>query len=316
MNVIACMLTTLLALEGAAPSAASPGKCPPADNRCKAELFVRQAATAKTAKERALYLHGAHRSYLALFDQTGEVKDLCAARRTYDQSLAIKGQPESQRASFAARQADLTSRERERGTRCGRAAKREPKPEPQVVATSPRPQDAPPATNDAPQQPALALEPIVPSEPQSELLPVVARPRPPVAVRPSSPPPWTHADVQAAQPGRRLVIAGGVSLGAGLALTGVAGYLGGRLLGTWRDSQALHDAAGSLGTEDQAARDAALASDYQRLRAPTMAMAIVGGSTLIVGAVLVGVGARRLARVASRAALLPMPGGLAFRARF
>ena len=112
------------------------------------------------------------------------------------------------------------------------------------------------------------------------------------------------------------MIAGGVSLGVGLALTGVAGYLGGQLLGTWRDSRALHDAAGPLGTEDQAARDAALASDYQRLRAPTLAMALVGGSTLIVGAVLVSVGARRLARVASRAALLPMPGGLAFRARF
>lgn len=112
------------------------------------------------------------------------------------------------------------------------------------------------------------------------------------------------------------MITGGVSLSVGLALTGVAGYLGGQLLSTWRDSQALHDAAGPLGTEDQAARDATLASDYQRLRAPTLALAIVGGSTLIVGAVLLGVGARRLARVASRAALLPMPGGLAFLARF
>ena len=112
------------------------------------------------------------------------------------------------------------------------------------------------------------------------------------------------------------MIVGGVSLGVGLALTGVAGYLGGQLVGTWRDSQALHAAAGPLGTEDQAARDAALASDYQRLRAPTLAMALVGGSTLIVGAVLVSVGARRLARVASRAALLPMPGGLAFHTRF
>jgi hypothetical protein len=45
-------------------------------------------------------------------------------------------------------------------------------------------------------------------------------------------------------------------------------------------------------------------------------MAVVGGTTLVVGAVLVGVGARRFARVTSRAALLPMPGGLVFRARF
>ncbi len=312
MNLIACMMATLLALEGT-PAAPAPAKCPPADNRCKAELFVRQAATAGTAKERALYLHGAHRSYLALFDQTGEVKDLCAARRTYDQSLAIKGQPESQRASFAARQVDLTSREHERGARCGRAAKRDPKPEPLVVAVAPQSQEAPPVTPDT----KPALDSIGPSEPQPDaLLPVVAQARPPLVVRPPSPQTRPPADVQDAQPGRRLVIAGGVSLGVGLALTGVAGYLGGQLLGTWRDSRALHDAAGPLGTEDQAARDAALASDYQRLRAPTLAMALVGGSTLIVGAVLVSVGARRLARVASRAALLPMPGGLAFRARF
>jgi len=316
MNVIACIIATLLALEGAAPSTARPGKCPPADNRCKAELFVRQASTAKTARDRALYLHGAHRSYLALFDQTGEVKDLCAARRTYDQSLAIKGQPENQRASFAARQADLTSRERERGARCGRAAKRDSKPEPAIVATAPRLQDAPPVTNNAPQPPISALTSNGPSEPLPALLPVVARPRAPVAVRPSSPLSSTHADMYQAKPGRRLMITGGVSLSVGLALTGVAGYLGGQLLSTWRDSQALHDAAGPLGTEDQAARDATLASDYQRLRAPTLALAIVGGSTLIVGAVLLGVGARRLARVASRAALLPMPGGLAFHARF
>jgi len=81
----------------------------------------------------------------------------------------------------------------------------------------------------------------------------------------------------------------------------------------WRQGAA-GEPAGEL--RSQAARDAALASDYQRLRAPTLAMALVGGSTSIIGAVLVSVGARRLARVASRAALLPMPGGLAFRARF
>lgn len=312
MNGIACMLATLLALEGAAPASASPNKCLPADNRCKAELFVRQAATAATAQERALYLHGAHRSYLALFDQTGEVKDLCAARRTYDQSLAIKGQPERQRASFAARQADLTSRERERGARCGRAARREPQPEPLLVATAPRPQEPLTDATDIP----LTLDASEPSAPQPELLPVVAQPRTPLVQRPSSPSPRLPQDLPEARPGRGLVIAGGVSLGVGLALTGVAGYLGGRMLGTWREARVLHESSGPLGTEDQAARDAALASDYRRLRAPTLVMALVGGSTLIVGAVLVGVGARRLARVASRAALLPIPGGLALHARF
>jgi hypothetical protein len=48
----------------------------------------------------------------------------------------------------------------------------------------------------------------------------------------------------------------------------------------------------------------------------TLALALAGGATVVVAAVLLSVGGRRMARTASRTALVPVPGGLAFHARF
>ena len=89
MTSIAFPLAALLTFQGATPSPAR--ECEPADNRCKAALFERRAAAAASPKARALYLHGAHRSYLALFDQTGQEKHLCAARKTYEHRALVWG---------------------------------------------------------------------------------------------------------------------------------------------------------------------------------------------------------------------------------
>ena len=118
------------------------------------------------------------------------------------------------------------------------------------------------------------------------------------------------------RPGRRLVIAGGVGLGVGLALSGAAGYLGGILVETVDDARVLKGQVKGYATEEQLAKDAALMQGYRHLGPTTLALALAGGSTLVVSAVLLGVGCRRMARVASRTALVPMFGGLAFRARF
>lgn len=67
----------------------SSANCEKTDNRCKAELFVRRAKEAKNEEQRASYFNVAHRSYLALFDKTGDERHLCAARRMYDRSVAI-----------------------------------------------------------------------------------------------------------------------------------------------------------------------------------------------------------------------------------
>lgn len=310
MIVAAYALVALLGFQEPTPATTHGPSCALEDHRCKASLYLQRARKAATPKERALHLFAAHRTFLALFDQAGKAVDLCAARRAFEQSIEVEGQPDTQRASFEALREELAARERQRGVRCGPS--RVPKTAPPMVAEAAS--AGPAATTRAPSADEVSatesagpprtsplLEPT-----QEQLTPVVATSRAPAMTRPATAP----------RPGRGLVIAGGTTLGVGLALSSVAGYMGGRLLGTWRDAQDLHEEAGRYGTAEQIARDVALAHEYQRLRGPTLAMALVGGSTVVLGAVLVGVGAKRLARIASRTALVPTLGGLVFRARF
>lgn len=340
MTSIAFPLAALLTFQGATPSPAR--ECEPTDNGCKAALFERRAAAAASPKARALYLHGAHRSYLALFDQTREVKHLCAARKTYEQSLAVEGQPDKQRESFAALLGDLTSREAKQRVQCAhgtkgparavpprvaaasgssRAASMLEGPAPPSSATtpttaattehardveSPGSKDTPGATQ---RTATLMLEPARTSEPATaELMPVVRGPRSADRVR--------DLPLTDERPGRRLVIAGGVTLGAGLVLASVAGYMGGRLLATRRGAQELLDEVDGLASVGQTARNDALESDYRRLGPPTLTLALAGGVSVVVAAVLLAVGGRRMARAPSRTALVPVPGGLALHARF
>jgi len=118
------------------------------------------------------------------------------------------------------------------------------------------------------------------------------------------------------RPGRGLVIAGGVTLGVGVALTAVAGSAGRRTTEKWQEIRALNEQVDGLATSDQAARDDVLRHDLQALKMQTVALAITAGGTVIVAAVLASIGGRRMARVASRTALLPAPGGLVFHMRF
>jgi len=337
MTSIAFPLAALLALQGATPSTGRARECEPTDNRCKAALFVRRAAAAVLPKERALYLHAAHRSYLALFDQTGEEQHLCAARKTYEQSLAVEGQPDKQRESFVALLGDLTTREAKQRVRCTRGAKGAAKASPRIAAAGGPSKFAPVAEGPAPSNsPAVAanavtvghatgstdpvgatkpkmllLEPAPTSEPATtELMPVVRGPalsdRKREAVR-------VDKDEH---PGRRLVIAGGVTLGAGLVLAGVAGYMGGRLVDTRRQAEELLGEIDGYSSREQGARNDALERDYRRLGPPTLALALAGGASVVVAAVLLAVGGRRMSRAPSRTALIPVPGGVALHTRF
>lgn len=94
----ALTLAALLVLNGAAPSVAT-ADCPPDDNGCKARRSELRAASAQTPDQRATYLRSAHRSYLFLFDKTGDVLDLCSARRTFDASMAVKDQSAEEHAA-------------------------------------------------------------------------------------------------------------------------------------------------------------------------------------------------------------------------
>lgn len=313
----------LLITSMMASTPVNPATCGASDLRCTGQANTDAARLATSSEQRAKHLYRAHRAYLALADSGPEpqrVQDLCRARQLLKQASKLPA-PELH-ARLVASAAETDAKFKATGIECPRrkrgdvstsiaAAPLDPPPllpvEPKTAgATESGQSGTEPTLAASASTTASAPSSLVP--PSADLLPITPRRGAPATPH--------RQELQPTHPGRGLLIGGGVTLSVGLALTGAAGYMGGRLLGTWRDSRTLHAEAGPLGTEDQAARDAELASDYQRLRAPTLAMAVVGGTTLVVGAVLVGVGARRFARVTSRAALLPMPGGLVFRARF
>lgn len=120
----------------------------------------------------------------------------------------------------------------------------------------------------------------------------------------------------AQRPGRGLVIAGGVVLGVGVALTVAAGYTGHRWAETRQRYLDLHDMVDGLATTEQDAMAGVLLRDYRTAGDQALALAVAGGTTVVIAAVLAGVGGRRMARAASRTALVPVPGGLALHARF
>lgn len=315
MSPIACSLAALLVLE-AAPAP----ECPLTDNRCKAERFVQRAATAASSAVRAKYLEAAHGSYLALYDASGDVRDLCAARRTFDQTLAALG-AESATKRLAPLQEALEKREQARRPRCV-AGPRKPPSAPALARTRSVADASPPPEPGPPSSP----EPRSP-EPRDELMPVTTAPRalvttanvaetqdpllagPPAprdAPGPANPTP--HA--------RHLVIAGSVTAGLGLSLVGVAAYAVSQRIEARRESLELLAEAQGQASAEQTARDLALRDRYRTMGHLALGTSLVGGAAVLVGTTLAVVGGRRLARIARRVALGPLPGGLAFHARF
>ena len=308
----------LLLLE--APAAE---ECALTDNRCRAGMYERRAAKAPSAGQRALFLYTAYRSYFFLFEKTGDARDLCAARRALDASLAVEGQPPSLRAKSETARTELLAREDQQDAHCGSVSRRRrarPADAPLVARGSQLPAGPPP---DEPTPPLLAKpEPSAASEAGARtsalqlladadtastqpaevtLLPVEAR----------------QVDIpRAPRPGQGLVIAGGVTLGVGAALAAGAGLAGRRMSDTSREIIALSERVDGYATADQAARDAGLRSDYEAQRHQRLALALGSGATIVVAMILAGVGGRRMARAASQSAFLPAPGGLVFRFRF
>ena len=333
MSATACTLAAVLVFEAAAASPATE-ECPLTDNRCKAGQYERRAATAPTPAQRALYLYGAYRSYMLLFENTADRADLCAARRTLDASLTVAGQPPGQRATSMTMRAELAARERQEGADCKSVARRprvkkteaplvarRPAPERPAVAEPPADLEPPETTADlahANSEPSATTRPArtayladlddgqttVHPEPSADLMPVSAR-----HVN-------TERPASAPRPGRGLVIAGGVTLGVGVALTAAAGFMGRRMVDTRQQILALSNSVDGYATADQDARDDALRGDFRATQTQTLALAIGGGATVLVAVVLSSIGGRRMARAASRTALVPAPGGLVFHARF
>ncbi len=308
------------AITAAAP--VDPSTCSASDLRCTGQANLDAARLATSNEQKAKHLYRAHRAYLALADSgptPQRVHDLCRAQQLLKQARTLKAT--ELHARLATSEAETDAKFKATGIEC-QPRKRNDRPAPARIATTTSPDAEPPpllpagprtTTSQIAVGPAdaspLTSSPVSPLAPENSLLPVLARDTT------STAPPRDRPQEPTRQ-GRGLMIAGAATLGIGLGLAGAAGYLGGRLLATRRDSQALRDDIDGFATSDQVTTDQALTRDYERLAPATLTLALVGGVSVIVGAVLVGVGGHRLARVASRTAVVPLPGGLAFHARF
>ena len=333
MKTIACFLAVSLAGESPAPTqVAGETECVATDNRCQAKRFEQKASRAETPKMRALYLHAAHVAHLAVFDETGDVGALCAARRTFDKSLAIEGQPEGQRTAFEDARGKLESREKQRGARCG-SARRSAKTQAPALAAK---VEAAASAGDEEPPPLLTMVPAAgapvedsvsgsPSEAVTLAAAVALSEDTLLPVRSSAAASSASSTTPAVDPrrvggsrvpGRPLLIAGSVTLAIGLSLGGVAAYTGRRALVAYQAGVDLHEDVQGPPDAATLARDAELEAEYRRMGPVAIGTAIGGGVAVVVGAVMAGVGGRRLARAGSQTAWAPVPGGLAFHVRF
>lgn len=303
----------------AASPVADPSTCAPTDYRCTAESNVAAARTATSDGDRAQRLYRAHRAYLALAQSAApdeRARVLCRAVALLGQVRALPG-TESLRHRIADTSTETAAALANAGVDCS------PPKKPRTTAGR---RAATASTSAAPtsidrQDPSSA------SEPTPALLDVrSSRPANAAALtkRAQATPPsistidqGPRAEVPApVRPGRGLVIAGGVTLGAGVALVAAAGVLGYRTSETREEVLALDGMIDGFASEEEAAQGDALVRDYSVMRSQTLALALTGGATVIVAAILTGVGAKRMARSASRTALVPIPGGLALHGRF
>lgn len=289
--------------------------CDLGDHACRAKDYAARAHEAGIAHElkvQRLYL--AHVEHLSDFDVRRDARSLCDARKVLSAARAARPTPENFVARLQNAAAEAALRERMVSMPCARTPERVPRLPLLARAAGPVPS---------------------PDPLDSELLDVVSTPSPALperlAVRPPAPePPRRAADAPGpaphgapvrpgatpARPGRRLMIAGSVPLALGLVATGIAAYTGSRTLATLRAGEALAASAGQGARDEQLAQDAALRRDFERMGSATVGLAVAGGASLVVGAVLVGVGGRRLARAASRTSLLPSLNGLTFLRHF
>jgi hypothetical protein len=291
------------------PTLATSG-CAPRDNLCRARKYE-QAARSAGAVARAKYLESALRSYLEHHAQTRDAQVLCDARRTLRARARLGGEPHQ----LAQQRRELRALEAAAHPVCGdkpRATKSMSPPAASAAAPDlpttevahanteePRMTGPSPGTSGPSASPTALVTTSVPvpqvAAPDTDRVPSERRPGP---------------------TGRGLVISGGASLGAGLVLLGVAGYGGARLGRVSKDSFDLYESTGGQGDAPALAEEAALRHEHARWLRVTVGTSAAGAAAVILGAVLVRAGKQRAAAVLSRAALVPIRGGLALVARF
>ena len=226
-------LHLLAALAITTSSPADPSTCAADDLQCSATAFAAAARRATSDAQRVQYLYFAHRAYLALSDKPrkGRVasRDLCQAHRLLKQALALPETPLRGRIVTSEREtlARLTTKKVQcKAPKPGikdrpivaaaalrsDAATDEPSTIPAGIAAEPQTDDVAVAASRLPGLDGWPPTTVHP-EPDADLMPVEAR-----HVK-------TERPASAPRLGRGLVISGGVTLGAGVALTTAAGFI-------------------------------------------------------------------------------------------
>lgn len=337
MTVLTPALHLLIALSIAAPLPADPSDCAADDLQCSARTFSAAARRAPSKAKQVEYLFFAHRSYLALSESPGRVpsRDLCQAHRLVQKALALPATPLRPRVVESSRETltRLTTKKivctpakrQKGGDEAPAVAVSEPSADPgDLLASVSVPPTATPPVGSS----VKSKEPESPSRgpiegaKKGELPQQVTWTAPDRgAVRPAREPVGGAAggaadrgDRPSPPPGRRLLVAGGVSLAAGLALTGTAAFTGAhalRSLRTGRENMTL-DA-----TDTNLDADAALRAEYNRFGTAAVVTGVAAGSAVVAAIVMLCVGARRRGRATEgEPTLMPLRAGALFTVPF
>jgi len=335
MTVLTPALHLLIALSIAAPPPADPSDCAADDLQCSARTFSAAARRAPSKAKQVEYLFFAHRSYLALSESPGRVpsRDLCKAHRLIQQALTLPATPlrprvvESSRETLTrltTKKIVCTPAKRQKGSEEAPAvALLEPPADPgDLLASVSAPPPAAPAAGSTvnSEKPGIPSHGPIESAKPAELPPRVTWTAPDRG-RPAPEPvggPVVGAterrDRPSPPPGRRLLVAGGVSLVAGLALTGTAAFTGAhalRALRTGRENMTLDATDTNLGA------DAALRAEYSRFGTAAAVTGVAAGSAVVAAIVMLCVGARRKGRAREgEPMLMPVRAGLLFTVPF
>ena len=330
------VLHLLVALSMAAP-AGTRTACAADDLHCSAPAFAAKARRAKSDVERVEYLYFANRAYLALAEQPpkGHVpsRDLCQAKQLIEQALALPATQLRGRVVESRRQ--TLARLTESKVRCKKSKPGQQDDPPVALADGSQIDADPPAkllaSTPAPSPETSAVpsgEPATAAPPPAEMVAegLTQRPMPETSASPiggpvNTPAPRTVSESLTRRelppgrpPGRRLLISGGVSLTAGLALTGVAAFTGAQALGARRTG---HENMQLEATSENLTRNMSLEDEYRRLGPAAVATGVVGGAAILAAIVMLCVGARRKARAAdSEPILMPVRTGLLFTLKF
>lgn len=321
------MITSLAVhLILAASPAADPSTCAPIDYRCTAEANVVAARTATSDSERAQRLYRAHRAYLALARSTApaeRARALCRAAQLLGQVRALPGtELLRQRIVDTARETEDALADADIGCPLPKKPRKVVHRRVATASSTSTPTTVEHRDPSSLSEPAPVLLDVRTNQPAASTALTQRANTMPSSTSTVEQDPRADAVLPASssptpvRPGRGLVIAGGVTLGAGVALVAAAGVLGYRMSETREDVLALDGMIDGFASAEEAAQGDALVRDYRVMGSQTLALALIGGVTVIVAAILTGVGAKRMARRTTRAALVPVPGGLALRGRF